>query len=173
MESATERRCLELIPHGRGGHMAVVEKNLLYVWGGLKSVAGGNAYVASDEILVNDFERGLWNLFNMLGTVPPVMSGTCSCSLDGHMYIFGGCSFFGENNQIYCVDLMDSNYKWREIIPETGSPPSPRDKLSCWVYKGKIIYFGGYGEKALEDFDTRNNSFIVDTASWVTNDLSP
>lgn len=103
----------------------------------------------------------------MSGDVPPSMSGTCGCFLNGHMYIFGGCDDNGQTNQIYCVNLTDGKYTWRKIMHEIGSAPSPRDKLSCWVHNGRIIYFGGYGHKLLTDVDSRNRSFIVDEASWV------
>lgn len=36
----------------------------------------------------------------MTGDVPPSMSGACSCSLDGHMYIFGGCDDNGQTNMV-------------------------------------------------------------------------
>uniref|UniRef100_A0A3Q3E4G7 Uncharacterized protein n=1 Tax=Labrus bergylta TaxID=56723 RepID=A0A3Q3E4G7_9LABR len=79
-------------------------------------------------------------MFHMPGEVPPSMSGTCSCSLDGHMYIFGGCDDFGQTNQIYCVNLTDGKYTWRKITHQVGSAPSPRDKLSSWVYKGRLCF---------------------------------
>lgn len=41
--------------------------------------------------------------------------------------------------QIYCVNLTDGKYTWRRIVPGLGSPPSPRDKLSCWVYKTRWL----------------------------------
>lgn len=34
MDSAFERHCSELVARERSGHTAVVEDNLLYVWGG-------------------------------------------------------------------------------------------------------------------------------------------
>ena len=34
MDPAFERHCSELVPRERSGHTAVVEDNLLYVWGG-------------------------------------------------------------------------------------------------------------------------------------------
>ncbi|XP_037652595.1 kelch domain-containing protein 1-like isoform X3 [Sebastes umbrosus] len=168
MDPASERQiCSELLPPERSGHTAVVEDNLLYVWGGFRSVAGEVVYLLSDEIWVYDYERGVWKLFNTTGEVPPSMCGTCGCFLNRHLYIFGGCDDIGETNEIYCVNLTDGKYTWRKIIHDIGSAPSRRDKLSCWVYNGKIIYFGGYGEKPLDDFDIRDKSFIIDAASWL------
>ncbi len=39
-------------------------------------------------------------VFHMTGEVPPSMSGTCGCSLNGTMYIFGGCDDNGQTNQV-------------------------------------------------------------------------
>ncbi|KAM6912487.1 kelch domain-containing protein 1 isoform 2-T3 [Xenentodon cancila] len=108
-------------------------------------------------------------VFHMTGEVPPSMSGTCGCTLNGHMYIFGGCDDNGQSNKMYSVDLTEGKYLWRKIIQESGSAPSPRDKLSCWVYKGRLIYFGGYGHKLQTDINGRNRSFIIDESSWVEN----
>lgn len=39
--------------------------------------------------------------------------------------------------QMYGVNLEDGKYTWKRIMHEFGSAPSPRDKLSCWVYNGR------------------------------------
>ncbi|XP_034419453.1 kelch domain-containing protein 1 isoform X2 [Cyclopterus lumpus] len=167
MDSAFEGHCSELVARERSGHTAVVEEDLLYVWGGYLSIADEEVFLPNDEIWVYDLERGAWEVFHMSGEVPPSMSGTCGCSLNGHLYIFGGCDDNGQTNEIYCVDLTDGQYMWKKIKHEIGSAPSPRDKLSCWVYSERIIYFGGYGRKLLTNVDSRNRSFIVDEASWM------
>ncbi|XP_056151478.1 kelch domain-containing protein 1 [Lampris incognitus] len=169
MDSQHERHCPELVARERSGHTALVEDNLLYVWGGYVSIADDEVFLPNNEIWVYDLEQGVWEMFSMTGDVPPSMSGTCSCSLNGRMYIFGGCDDSGQTNQLYYVDLMDGKYAWRKVTHETGSLPSPRDKLSCWVYNARIIYFGGYGHKLLSDSNDRDRSFIVDEASWVEN----
>uniref|UniRef100_A0A672HC93 Kelch domain-containing protein 1-like n=1 Tax=Salarias fasciatus TaxID=181472 RepID=A0A672HC93_SALFA len=158
MDEEFERHCSELVARERSGHTAVVESSLLYVWGGYMSIAEDEVFLPSDEIWVYDLEGGTWRVFHMEGEVPPSMSGTCGSSLDGHLYIFGGCDDNGQTNQIYCVDLTDGKYTWRKIMHEFGSAPSPRDKLSCWVHGGRLIYFGGYGHKLLTDVDSRNRN---------------
>ncbi|XP_062325407.1 kelch domain-containing protein 1 isoform X1 [Osmerus eperlanus] len=167
MNSAIEAHCSELVARERSGHTALVEGDQLYVWGGYVSIADDEVFLPNDEIWVYDIERGAWEMFQMSGEVPPSMSGTCGCSLNGDMYIFGGCDDNGQTNQLYCVNLLDGQYCWRRMIHESGSPPSPRDKLSCWVYTGRLIYFGGYGHKQLRDIDNNNRSFILDEASWL------
>lgn len=39
----------------------------------------------------------------MTGDVPPSMSGACGCSLEGHMYIFGGCDDNGQTNMVRLI----------------------------------------------------------------------
>lgn len=39
----------------------------------------------------------------MAGEAPAPMSGTCGCSLNGHMYIFGGCDEHGQTNQVRLI----------------------------------------------------------------------
>ncbi|XP_038843829.1 kelch domain-containing protein 1-like, partial [Salvelinus namaycush] len=104
----------------------------------------------------------------MSGEVPPPMSGTCSCFLNGHMYIFGGYDDTGQTNQLYHVNFLDGDYSWKKVKAESGSPPSPRDKLCCWVFNNRVTYFGGYGHKTLDDI-MDDKSFIVDTASLEQN----
>ncbi|CAL8273543.1 unnamed protein product [Merluccius merluccius] len=110
-------------------------------------------------------ENNLLEMSSMTGDVPPAMSGTCGCSLNGHMYIFGGCDNNGQTNEIYSVNLLDGKYAWKKVSKGSGTPPSPRDKLSCWVFGDRIIFFGGYGHKLQNEINRRN--FIVDEASWV------
>ncbi|KAM9432647.1 kelch domain-containing protein 1-like isoform 2-T3 [Salvelinus alpinus] len=107
-----------------------------------------------------------WEMCQMSGEVPSPMSGTCGCSLNGDMYIFGGCNDNGQTNQLYCVKLLDGKYSWRKVNHKSGSSPSPRDKLSCWVFNGRLIYFAGYGHKQLDDI-SNNRSFLMDEASRV------
>lgn len=42
----------------------------------------------------------------MSGDVPPSMSGTCGCNLNGIMYIFGGCSDDGQTNEVILVSVI-------------------------------------------------------------------
>ncbi|KAM9786824.1 kelch domain-containing protein 1-like [Syngnathus typhle] len=165
MELSLLVRRSELVARERSGHTAVVEGNLLYVWGGYMSVDEDEVFLPNDEFWVYDLVQGEWQVFHMTGEVPPSMSGACSCSLNGHMYIFGGCDDNGQTNQIYRVNLAGDHYAWTKVVHRVGSAPSPRDKLSCWVYKRRIIYFGGYGHKLLAEVDRRNRSFIVDDLS--------
>ncbi|KAL6478114.1 hypothetical protein MHYP_G00139490 [Metynnis hypsauchen] len=132
----------------------------------IQSVADHEVFLPNDEIWLYDLQSGLWEKFNMGGEIPPSMSGSCGCILNGHMYIFGGCGDDGQTNEHYSVNLHDERYFWKKIRHHSGLLPTPRDKLSCWVHKSSIIYFGGYGHKLLRAIDNPM-TFIVDEASWV------
>ncbi|KAJ7989279.1 hypothetical protein DPEC_G00317830 [Dallia pectoralis] len=159
------QHCSQLVASERSGHTALVKGNVMYIWGGYVSVADDEVFLPNDEIWLFDFESGAWEMCKMFGEVPPPMSGTCGCLMKEDMYIFGGCDDSGQTNQLYCVNLLDGKFTWRKVNHKDGSPPSPRDKLSCWVFDGRLIYFGGYVHKQL-DVINNNRSFIMDEASW-------
>ncbi|KAJ8284359.1 hypothetical protein COCON_G00032090 [Conger conger] len=151
----------------RSDHTGFVDGGFLYVWGGHHSVAGEQVFLPSDEIWVYDMSSGVWSICAMGGEVPPTLSQTCGCCLNGVMYIFGGSTEDSHTNQLYCVNLRDGMFAWRRVTESKGSPPSPRDKHSCWVYADRLIYFGGYGCKQTREV-TRSRNFITDEMSWVT-----
>lgn len=51
----------------------------------------------------------------------------------------------------------------KKITNFKGQPPTPRDKLSCWVYKDRLIYFGGYGCRKHNEL---SDCFDVHDAFW-------
>ncbi|XP_067336464.1 kelch domain-containing protein 1 isoform X2 [Channa argus] len=176
MDSALERRCLELVARERSGHTAVVEDNLLYVWGGYMSVADHEVFLPNDEIWVYDLERGVWDVYHMTGEVPPSMSGTCSCSLNGHMYIFGGCDdngqtnqvedvFWGWNNEVHVFDPMQAS--WSE--PQThGHAPAPRAAHASATIGGRGYICGG------RVMETRTiDIHCLDLESWTWSEIIP
>uniref|UniRef100_A0A8P4GAQ8 Kelch domain-containing protein 1 n=1 Tax=Dicentrarchus labrax TaxID=13489 RepID=A0A8P4GAQ8_DICLA len=140
--------------------MCFIVTNMLY---SLQSVAGQDKYLPSDEIWVCDLEE----VFQMAGEVPPSMSGTCGCSLNGHMYIFGGYDKIGQSNQIFCVNLTDGKYTWRSIKHKIGSAPSHRDKLSCWIHKGSyLVLFFFQLEDVVWGWNNEVHVFDPVHASW-------
>ncbi|XP_062382629.1 kelch domain-containing protein 1-like [Sardina pilchardus] len=152
---------------GRSDHTAVVNGNNLYVWGGCQTVDGEEVTLPSDEMWVYDTESGLWALREMKGDIPPLLSQTCSSHLQDCLYVFGGFDGNGHTNQMYCVNLDDGEFVWKRMTDPEGTPPSPRDKHSCWVYRERIIYFGGYGCKTVREINNVKN-FTVDHTSWAT-----
>ncbi|KAL2078616.1 hypothetical protein ACEWY4_026301 [Coilia grayii] len=171
MENSTVPRVVDWVGTqtelGRSDHTAVVNGNILYVWGGCQTVIGQEVTLPSDEMWMYDMESGLWSLSAMSGDVPPLLSQTCSSYLQGHLYVFGGCDGHAHTNQMYRVNLDDREFVWKRLTDTEGTPPSPRDKHSCWVYGERIIYFGGYGCKTVRELNNEKN-FTVDHTSWAT-----
>uniref|UniRef100_A0A8C1VR44 Kelch domain-containing protein 1-like n=1 Tax=Cyprinus carpio TaxID=7962 RepID=A0A8C1VR44_CYPCA len=149
----------------RSDHISFLEGHNLYVWGGCQCVDGQETFLPSDEIWLYDMESGVWSLRHMGGEVPPVLSQACGAYLQGMLYIFGGCDINGHTNTMYCVDLSGVEYSWRKVTDTVGGTPSPRVRHSCWVYKNRLIYFGGYGCKTVREVNN-SKSFMVDETSW-------
>ncbi|KAI2658591.1 Kelch domain-containing protein 1 [Labeo rohita] len=152
----------------RSDHISFLEGHKLYVWGGCQCVNGQETFLPSDEIWLYDMENGVWSQRHMGGEVPPVLSQACGAYLQGTLYIFGGCDINGHTNTMYCVDLLGVEYIWRKVRDTVGGTPSPRVRHSCWVYRNRLIYFGGYGCKTVREVNN-SKSFMVDEASWATN----
>ncbi|XP_036772985.1 kelch domain-containing protein 1 isoform X3 [Manis pentadactyla] len=149
----------------RSGHCAVVDGNFLYVWGGYVSIEDNEVYLPNDEIWTYDIDSGLWTVHLMEGELPTSMSGSCGACISGKLYVFGGYDDKGYSNRLYFVNLRtrDGTYVWEKITNFEGQPPTPRDKLSCWVYKDRLIYFGGYGYRKHNELQ---DCFDVHDASW-------
>ncbi|KAJ8778372.1 hypothetical protein J1605_013559 [Eschrichtius robustus] len=151
----------------RSGHCAVVDGNFLYVWGGYVSIEDNEVYLPNDEIWTYEIDSGLWTMHLMEGELPTSMSGSCGACINGKLYVFGGYDDKGYSNRLYFVNLRtrDGTYVWEKLTNFEGQPPTPRDKLSCWVYKDRLIYFGGYGCRRHNELQ---DCFDVHDASWVT-----
>ncbi|NXV69306.1 kelch domain-containing protein 1 [Molothrus aeneus] len=149
----------------RSGHCAVVDGNFLYVWGGYVSIEENEVYLPSDELWIYDMDSGLWTMHLMEGELPTSMSGSCGASINGKLYIFGGFDDKGYSNRLYYVNLRTKTgtYRWKKITNFKGQPPTPRDKLSCWVYKNRLVYFGGYGCRKHNEL---SDCFDVHDAFW-------
>ncbi|KAM9292074.1 kelch domain-containing protein 2 isoform 3-T5 [Morus bassanus] len=80
------------------------------------------------------------------GDVPPSMSGSCAVCVDRVVYLFGGHHAHGNTNKFYMLNSRstDKVLQWVRVECQ-GVPPSSKDKLGVWVYKNKLIFFGGYG----------------------------
>ncbi|XP_032624646.1 kelch domain-containing protein 1 isoform X2 [Chelonoidis abingdonii] len=149
----------------RSGHCAVVDGNFLYVWGGYVSIEENEVYLPNDELWLYEIDSGLWTMHLMEGELPTSMSGSCGACINGKLYIFGGFDDKGYSNLLYYVNLRTRNgtYRWKKITDFKGQPPTPRDKLSCWVYKDRLIYFGGYG---CRKYNELSDCFDVHDAFW-------
>eukprot|EP00058_Branchiostoma_floridae_P004646 XP_002590134.1 hypothetical protein BRAFLDRAFT_59262 [Branchiostoma floridae] len=99
-------------------------------------------YLPTEELWIYDTETQTWTKEMTSGQYPPAMSGSCSALLGGFMYIFGGHYDMANSNKLFRLNLR--TLEWQGVEGK-GIPPSQRDKLGCWVYERKLIYFGGYG----------------------------
>ncbi|GAB1297485.1 Kelch domain-containing protein 2 [Apodemus speciosus] len=180
-------------PAERSGHVAVSDGRHMFVWGGYKGlgelvngrrdfeplIEDGSLplqpesnqvrglydfYLPREELWIYNMETGRWKKINTEGDVPPSMSGSCAVCVDRVLYLFGGHHSRGNTNKFYMLDSRsaDRGLQWERIDCQ-GIPPSSKDKLGVWVYKNKLIFFGGYGylpeDKVLGTFEFDETSF--------------
>uniref|UniRef100_A0A3Q4I869 Kelch domain containing 2 n=1 Tax=Neolamprologus brichardi TaxID=32507 RepID=A0A3Q4I869_NEOBR len=148
-------------PAERSGHIAVVDRNIMYVWGGYKNAENHgffDLYLPRNEIWTYNMETK----HIAGGSLHTSMSGSCGVCVDGVLYLFGGHHARGNTNKIYRLPLRTPSLVWEEMRDLKGLPPSSKDKLGCWVQKNRIIYFGGYGYAAQ---GTHRGTFEYDESS--------
>uniref|UniRef100_A0A452TNK1 Kelch domain-containing protein 2 n=1 Tax=Ursus maritimus TaxID=29073 RepID=A0A452TNK1_URSMA len=133
--------------------------------GGSNQVRGlYDFYLPREELWIYNMETGRWKKINTEGDVPPSMSGSCAVCVDRVLYLFGGHHSRGNTNKFYMLDSRSTDrvLQWERIDCQ-GIPPSSKDKLGVWVYKNKLIFFGGYGylpeDKVLGTFEFDETSF--------------
>lgn len=158
------------IPAERSGHIAVVDRNVMYVWGGYKNAQTEgffDLYLPRNDIWTYSMETAVWAKHVAGGNLHTSMSGSCGVCVDGVLYLFGGHHTRGNTNRIYRLPLRAPTFAWEEMRDLKGIPPSSKDKLGCWVYKNKLIFFGGYGYAAHEHRGTfeydESSSFLWDS----------
>ncbi|XP_038152852.1 kelch domain-containing protein 1-like [Cyprinodon tularosa] len=153
----------------RSCHTAFIHSDTLYVWGGYQVVAGQDVMLPSDEIWLCDLDSGKWECKEITGESPSDLFGFCGSNINSTLYIFGGCTPDGYSNQMYSVDVVEPCCSWTRLSDTKGTTPSPRNKHSCWVHRGRLIYFGGYGCKTIGEVQsTSSSSFTVEEMSWAT-----
>ncbi|XP_069671488.1 kelch domain-containing protein 2-like isoform X3 [Periplaneta americana] len=142
--------------HRRSGHIAVMYKNWLIVWGGyvdhMQETSTSqiqSAYHYTDELWIYDCLSELWERVLTKGDIPPRNSGSCGVLHEDCLYIFGGFhgqtepgSMDGNSNQLFRLHLCTMTWEW---LHPTGEQPTPCDKLAGWVYNNKLYFFGGFG----------------------------
>ncbi|XP_028293413.1 kelch domain-containing protein 2 [Gouania willdenowi] len=140
-------------PAERSGHIAVVDRNFMYVWGGYKNPQNHgffDLYLPRNEIWAYNMESGVWTRHTAGGNLHTSMSGSCGACVDGVLYLFGGHHARGNTTgyDIYRLCLRASILTWEEMRDLKGLAPTCKDKLGCWLQKNKLIFFGGYGYAA-------------------------
>ncbi|XP_067310896.1 kelch domain-containing protein 2 [Pseudorasbora parva] len=137
-------------PAERSGHIAVTDGCCMFIWGGYKNADAEateftDLYLPKNEIWIYNMETGRWQMKRAEGEVPNSMSGSCSSSVDGVLYVFGGHQARGNTNTVYRLPLRASPLRWERMRGLTGLAPTCKDKLGCWVHRNRLAYFGGYG----------------------------
>ncbi|XP_049769129.1 kelch domain-containing protein 2-like isoform X1 [Schistocerca cancellata] len=148
--------------HRRSGHVAVVYKNYVVVWGGYTEHVQRTStsqirteYFPTDEIWIYDSNTELWDREVTTGEHPPRNSGACGVILKQHLYVFGGFALLAgyttdttddrnnNTNGLYRLDL--TSLTWEQLHPSGKPEPAACDKLVGWEYEGRLYFFGGFG----------------------------
>ncbi|KAF3831172.1 hypothetical protein GH733_002410 [Mirounga leonina] len=137
----------------------------------VESIEDNEVYLPNDEIWTYDIDSGLWTMHLMEGELPTSMSGSCGACINGKLYVFGGYDDKGYSNRLYFVNLRtrDGTYVWEKITSFEGQPPTPRDKLSCWVYKDRMEFLHSHEPRTHVQFLEIRAIFLADVF-WM-NDL--
>lgn len=93
-------------PAERSGHIAVVDRNIMYVWGGYKNAQNNgfyDLYLPRSEIWTYNMESGVWTKHLAGGNLHTSMSGSCGVCVDGVLYLFGGHHTMGNTNRVQFV----------------------------------------------------------------------
>lgn len=140
----------------RSGHISVVYKDHMIVWGGymnnrlrLPTFQSDSVSHATDELWVYNCFTEVWERILTKGEIPPKNSGSCGVLVEDFLYVFGGYlglngldTVAGNSNHLYRLDLR--TMIWEHLHPN-GDQPAPCDKLVGWLYSGKLYFFGGFG----------------------------
>uniref|UniRef100_A0AAQ5ZMH7 Kelch domain containing 2 n=1 Tax=Amphiprion ocellaris TaxID=80972 RepID=A0AAQ5ZMH7_AMPOC len=156
-------------PAERSGHIAVVDRNIMYVWGGYKNSQNHgffDLYLPRNEVWTYNMESGVWTKHVAGGNLHTSMSGSCGVCVDGVLYLFGGHHARGNTNRvkfIYRLPLRAPSLKWEEMRDLKGLPPSCKDKLGCWVQKNsfcKLHTFVSLDKDCCRIMDSTVNVFL-------------
>uniref|UniRef100_A0A8C9Z5P2 Kelch domain containing 2 n=1 Tax=Sander lucioperca TaxID=283035 RepID=A0A8C9Z5P2_SANLU len=178
-------------PAERSGHIAVVDRNSMYVWGGYKNAQNHgffDFYLPRNEIWTYNMESGVWTKHLAGGNLHTSMSGSCGVCVDGVLYLFGGHHARGNTNRVLCVCVCvcvcgwDSPGRgWNNHIhildletstwsqPNTkGNTPSPRAAHACATVGNRGYVFGGrYKNYRLNDL------YYIDLDTWEWHEIVP
>lgn len=165
----------------RDGHCAAAMANKLYVFGGVRWLSDIGEAAESNEILVFDADSHTLNKIVTGGQVPSSRSSATMAGVGSKLYVFGGLSRdYGWLNDLYAFDTETK--QWQNVAYE-GTPPSPRDKLTCVAMGTKILFFGGFGPVEDTETDTSepdqaqfgwfNDLFSFDTENCTWEKLTP
>ncbi|EGR32384.1 kelch motif family protein, putative [Ichthyophthirius multifiliis] len=123
-------------PSGRCNHKAILDNN-----GRIVIFGGYTQQGYSNEVFFLDLVNLRWEKPFINGELPrPRENFSMNLIRDSYIWIFGGYSIGGENNDIWQLDV--ENMKWRIISQSFGTKPIERQGHQT-VLHGKYIYIIG------------------------------
>ena len=129
----------------RSGHVAVLFKDALIIWGGNHNATGGSRN-RCDPTLVTYHKNGEWYTKHTFGDIPKSSANTTAVVINDNLFIVGGYKL--DNVQllsslVYSLDL--TNWKWTMLAQDEGCSVTfvlPCFYHTSWVYDGNIYLFG-------------------------------
>ncbi|KAL1925632.1 uncharacterized protein VTP21DRAFT_515 [Calcarisporiella thermophila] len=149
-------------PPCRAHSCTLVDKRLFLFGGGDGPVKYFNdLYILNTETL-------LWTKANTQGQPPTPRRAHSSCFYNNKLYIFGGGDGMRALNDVYTLDIKDSNYMaWSKLSPR-GVPPTSRGYHTSNLVGDKWIIFGGSdGHECFSDV----NILDLSTLTWIQVEL--
>ncbi|KAL5008731.1 hypothetical protein ScPMuIL_014312 [Solemya velum] len=148
----------------RSGHVACCINKYLLIWGGYQDDTQIDKYLPPEELWVYHIELQFWKLYITKGQIPKGTSGAGFCSIDNYLYLFAGHTGFGNNNNVFRLELQ--GFEWEELIAN-GPLPSPRDKFAMWSHNNKFYCFGGFGP-SIHNYLCDHGDYISDPTTYLT-----
>ena len=147
-----------ILPSPRAAHAAAANNQMqMVIYGG-----SDNLGLADDKLWVlhlSDKNEGLWDEIKTEGQTPGQRYGHSLCYSDPYFILFGGNSNPELSNDIWIININNTQCQWEKIIFENNSKmPCERLYHTCGICPkgncgGMIIIFGGRDseEKPLND----------------------
>ncbi|KAM8961263.1 RING finger protein B-like [Pelodytes ibericus] len=115
---------------------------------------------------------GHWVQSNVFGDPPQPRHGHALTVAGNIAFIFGGCTRSSTTdvepiylNDFYMLTITPSDSAW-EVIPQTGSVPSPREGHDICLVERKLYLFGGLSDQNADECLAGIYSFDLATLTW-------
>lgn len=155
------------IPGVRDGHSACLVGKCMYIFGGFEEEMN----LFSRDVHCLDLETMHWRFVPTERTPPSYRDFHTATVLNDRMYVFGGRgdrhSPYHTQEELYCskiVYLDLKTFKWHTPVC-SGDVPIGRRSHSAFVYRGKLLMFGGYNSLLDRHFN-QLYSFDPETSAW-------
>eukprot|EP00957_Ditylum_brightwellii_P210909 15365542-Ditylum_brightwellii.AAC.2 len=152
-------------PSPRGGHVAVVIRDLVYVIGG----HGGEEYERAhlNDVFALDTKRWTWASLVPSGEspLPEGRSGHGACAVGDLIYIFGGNNSQAQFDDLYVLDPSPDTCSWTKIVG--CNLPSAIYNHGAVAIDDYIFVFGGVQQGGVNSEYLSGNTYKNDV--WVLN----